>query len=239
MKLLNSGNLVLYSGGSMNRILWQSFDHPTHIQLPGMKLGLDRRTGLNRVLTSWRSKDDPGRGIYSFGFDPRGSPQKFLDKGSARIWRSGPWNGQRFSGIPQMTQSYVYSYAFVNTTDELYVVYNIYNSSIFSPFVLDDSGAIHHMMWGESNRRWNTFYSAPSDWCDYYGQCAAYGSCRRENTVRCVCLPGFQPKSPTDWYLSEWSDGCGGGAQTPTDWYSNRFHEETPGGKNGKPDGSF
>ncbi|KAJ4976052.1 hypothetical protein NE237_001158 [Protea cynaroides] len=87
-----------------------------------------------------------------------------------------------------MTQSYVYSYAFVNTTDELYGVYNIFNSSIFSPFVLDDPGAIQHMMWGESNRRWNTFYSAPTDWCDYYGQCGAYSSCHTENTVKCVCL---------------------------------------------------
>ncbi|KAJ4975684.1 hypothetical protein NE237_000790 [Protea cynaroides] len=207
LKLHNSGNLVLYGGGGMNRILWQSFDHPTHIQLPGMKLGLDRRTGLNRVLTSWRSKADPGHGIYSYGFDPRGSPQKFLDKGSARIWRSGPWNGQRFSGIPEMTQSYVYSYAFVNTTDELYGVFNVYNSSIFSPFVLDDSGTIQHMMWGESNHRWNTLYSAPTDSCDYYGQCAAYGSCHTEDMVKCVCLPGFQPKSPTDWYV-EWSSGC-------------------------------
>ncbi|KAJ4977101.1 hypothetical protein NE237_002207 [Protea cynaroides] len=208
LKLLNSGNLVLYSGGGTNRILWQSFDHPTHIQLPGMKIGLDRRTGLNRFLTSWRSNDDPGRGIYSFSFNPRGSPQVFLDNGSAPIWRTGPWNGQRFSGIPQMTQFYIYSYAFVNTTDELYMVYNIYNDSIFSPFVLDDSGTIQRMTWVESNRRWSTFYSAPTDRCDYYGHCGAYGSCRTENTPECDCLPGFQPKSPTDWYLTEWSDGC-------------------------------
>ncbi|KAJ4975505.1 hypothetical protein NE237_000611 [Protea cynaroides] len=208
LKLLDSGNLVLYSGGGTNRILWQSFDHPTHILLPKMKLGLDRRIGLNRVLTSWKSKDDPGRGIYSFGFDQRGSPQLFMDNGSAWVWRGGPWNGQRFSGGPQLMQSYFYSYAFVNTAEELYTVYDIYNSSIISPFVLDYSGALQWMMWIESNHRWNTFYSAPTNWCDYYGYCGVYASCSTKNTAECDCLPGFQPKSPTDWYLTEWSNGC-------------------------------
>ncbi|KAJ4976381.1 hypothetical protein NE237_001487 [Protea cynaroides] len=208
LKLLNSGNLVLYSGGGTNRILWQSFDHPTHMLLPGMKSGLDRRTGLNRVLTSWRSKDNPGRGSYSYGFDPKGSPQTILYNGSDWIWRAGPWNGQRFSGIPQMTHSYIFSYTFVNTINELFMVYNIYNSSIFSPFVLAESGAIQRMMWVERNHHWSTFYSAPTDRCDYYGHCGAYGTCRKEKSVECDCLPGFQPKSPTDWYLTEWTDGC-------------------------------
>ncbi|KAJ4975973.1 hypothetical protein NE237_001079 [Protea cynaroides] len=208
LKLLNSGNLVLYSGGGTSRTLWQSFDHPTNILLPKMKLRLDRRIGLNRVLTSWRSKDDPGRGIYSFGFDQRGSPQPFLDNGSTPVWRGGPWDGQRFSRSTQLAQSHIYSYAFVDTTDELYTVYDIYNSSIISPIVLDDSGALQWMTWVERNRRWIAFYSAPTDWCDYYGHCGVYASCRTDNTAECNCLPGFQPKSPTDWYLTEWSDGC-------------------------------
>ncbi|KAJ4975651.1 hypothetical protein NE237_000757 [Protea cynaroides] len=211
MKLLNSGNLILYDGGksgNMNKVLWQSFDHPTHMYLPGMKLGFNKKTGLNRVLISWRSKNDPGRGIYSYRFDRRGSPQQFLYKGSAPLYRAGSWNGQRFTGIPQMTQSYLFSYEFVNTSDELYTIYEMYNSSIFSPIVLDDSGAVHRMTWIEKNRQWSIFYSAPNDRCDYYGHCGAYGSCRTVNTAECDCLPGFQPKSPTDWYLTEWSDGC-------------------------------
>ncbi|KAJ4976822.1 hypothetical protein NE237_001928 [Protea cynaroides] len=211
MKLLNSGNLVLYDGGksgSMNKILWQSFDHPTHMFLPGMKLGFNKKTGLNRFLISWRSKNDPGHGIYSYKFDRRGSPEQFLYKESTPFYRDGSWNGQRFTGIPQMTQSYLFSYEFVNTSDEVYTTYEIYNTSIFSPIVLDDSGTLQRMTWIEKNRQWSKFFSAPSDRCDYYGHCGAYGSCRMENTAECDCLPGFQPKSPTDWNLTEWSDGC-------------------------------
>ncbi|XP_043687405.1 G-type lectin S-receptor-like serine/threonine-protein kinase At1g11410 [Telopea speciosissima] len=209
LKLLNSGNLVLYgtSNGTdnTNRILWQSFDHPTHMILAGMKLGLDRITGLNRVLISWKSKDDPGRGNYSLLFDPRGrSTEQFLYKGSAPVWRTGPWNGQSFNGVPEMTQTDIFSYKFVNNNDELYL---IYESDVFSPIILDEFGIVQR--WIESYRRWITLFWAPKDRCDYYGHCGAYATCRiTDNALECACLPGFQPKSPMDWYLREWSDGC-------------------------------
>ncbi|KAJ4975188.1 hypothetical protein NE237_000294 [Protea cynaroides] len=198
LKLLDSGNLVLYSSSNRNTVLWQSFDHPTHMWLPTMKLGMDRRTGLNRVLTSWKSKDDPGLGIYSFKIDPRGSPQLFLYNGSDRLWRAGPWNGQRWSGV---VLSNVISYDFINTTNELYAIYDIYNSSISgisSTVLLDDSGAIQQMT-VERNRGWSTFYLAPNDTCDYYGHCGAYGGCNTDNTPECSCLQGFQPMFATKW----------------------------------------
>ena len=41
--LLDTGNFVL-SEISSGRQLWQSFDYPTHVLLPGMKLGVNRKT---------------------------------------------------------------------------------------------------------------------------------------------------------------------------------------------------
>ncbi|KAK0601890.1 hypothetical protein LWI29_028460 [Acer saccharum] len=38
------------------QILWQSFDSPTSAFLPGMKLGINHKTGQNWSLTSWFSK---------------------------------------------------------------------------------------------------------------------------------------------------------------------------------------
>ncbi|KAF2303585.1 hypothetical protein GH714_019683 [Hevea brasiliensis] len=61
-QLLDSGNLVLFHSRS---VIWQSFEYPTNTMLPNLKLGLDRRTGLNRFLTSWKSSDDPGAGNFS------------------------------------------------------------------------------------------------------------------------------------------------------------------------------
>ena len=51
-----------------------SFDYPTNTLLPFMKFGLDRRTGLNQFLTSWKSKDDPGTGNYLYQMVPTGYP---------------------------------------------------------------------------------------------------------------------------------------------------------------------
>ena len=99
-QLLDSGNLVLFHNET-SKALWQSFDYPTDTTLPNMKLGLDRTTGLNRILTSWKSKDDPGTGNYSYTLDTNGtSPELFLYKGNVRWWRSGHWNGQGWSGVP-------------------------------------------------------------------------------------------------------------------------------------------
>nr|POE84809.1 g-type lectin s-receptor-like serine/threonine-protein kinase rks1 [Quercus suber] len=64
-KLLEVGNHVLLQQDSQT-VIWQSFDYPKDTMLPFMKLGLDLRTGLNRYLTSWKSKDDPGTGNYSY-----------------------------------------------------------------------------------------------------------------------------------------------------------------------------
>ena len=53
-QLQDSGNLVLVQGNN-EKVIWQSFDHPTDTLLPVMRLGLNRITGLDRFLTSWKS----------------------------------------------------------------------------------------------------------------------------------------------------------------------------------------
>ncbi|KAI9125168.1 hypothetical protein K1719_003784 [Acacia pycnantha] len=52
------------SNGSVGRTLWQSFDYPTDTLLPGMKLGINHRTGRNWTLSSWLAPDDPSQGAF-------------------------------------------------------------------------------------------------------------------------------------------------------------------------------
>lgn len=70
IQLLDIGNLVIKEGTENSQtFFWQSFDYPTHILLPDMKLGWNLSTGLNRYLTSWKSSEDPSTGDFSIKGD--------------------------------------------------------------------------------------------------------------------------------------------------------------------------
>lgn len=133
-KLLDSGNLVLISGSG--RVIWQSFDHPTDTILAGMKLGVDKRTGLNRVITSWKSPNDPGTGDVSFVLDASTElPQLYGEMDSYRVWRGGPWNGQIMIGVPMASrikpvefsiEAAIFNYTFVNNKYEVQVLFSLF-----------------------------------------------------------------------------------------------------------------
>ena len=63
-KLTDSGNLVLYEYEYEYEYeytpVWESFKNPTDTFLPGMS------KDSNLILTSWRDRDDPGRGNFTF-----------------------------------------------------------------------------------------------------------------------------------------------------------------------------
>ncbi|GMN24926.1 hypothetical protein TIFTF001_045901, partial [Ficus carica] len=116
LHLLDTGNLVLKDenngSSSQESYLWQSFDYPSDTLLPGMKLGWDFRAGLKRSLTAWKSSNDPCPGKLSYGFElkPDASPEVYLLNGTAKYYRSGPWNGLRFSGVPELIAKPIYNF---------------------------------------------------------------------------------------------------------------------------------
>ncbi|XP_022862103.1 G-type lectin S-receptor-like serine/threonine-protein kinase At4g27290 [Olea europaea var. sylvestris] len=65
----------------------------------GRKLGWNFITGLEVYPSSWKSNKDPISGDFTYHCDPTGYPQT----GSVELYRTGPWNGLRFSGIPNLT----------------------------------------------------------------------------------------------------------------------------------------
>ena len=113
-QLLDTGNFVVRESFS-NEFAWQSFDYPTDTLLPGMKLGWNITSGLNRNLTSWSSDDDPSPGSYTLSLDLSSLPQLFLYSGVAKDWRVGPWNGLRLSGLPFMSNRITpFNFSFVD-----------------------------------------------------------------------------------------------------------------------------
>nr|POF23840.1 g-type lectin s-receptor-like serine/threonine-protein kinase rks1 [Quercus suber] len=195
-KLLDLGNLVLVQQDSQ-RVTWKSFDYPTNSLLPFMKLGLDRWTGLNQFLTSWKPKDDPGIGNYSYQMAPTGYPQACLYMGQTLLWCVGSWTGLRWSGIPTMTSNY-FNVSFVNNQDETTIMYstfsNLANPKVFAKMVVDESGIMQRPLWHKT--RWVKYWSAPQELCNKYLNCSPNSYCDPYNEVifECKCFPGFEPK---------------------------------------------
>ncbi|RWW34619.1 hypothetical protein GW17_00000618 [Ensete ventricosum] len=205
--ILDSGNLVLRSSDNKSMVSWQGFDHPTDTLLPGMKLGLIR--GQNRLLTSWKSKDDPARGDFAFGFDPTGKPEFLFWKKGTTYWSSGDWDGKRFSGVPEMTSYYIYNYEFVHDQLELYFAYSVKDDSIISRFVIDISGQLQRITWLEKMSSWTLLGAQPHTRCNVYDLCGAFGVCNEALLPNpCECLPGFQPASLQDWNEGGTGGGC-------------------------------
>ncbi|KAF2311222.1 hypothetical protein GH714_021011 [Hevea brasiliensis] len=207
--LLDDGNLVLRDGpSSSDPPLWQSFDHPTHTWLPGCKLGLNKITGKSTRLTSWKSKEDPAPGPYSFARDPNGTTQLFILWNTKPMWTSGTWNGQIFSLLREMMLNNVINFSYVDNKNESYFVYSLYNSSIISRIVMDFGGRIQFTSWSKSAKQWNLSWEQPRDPCESYAYCGAFGTCNMKSQHPCHCLSGFHPKSEQEWSSEVYNDGC-------------------------------
>ncbi|KAJ4981205.1 hypothetical protein NE237_032042 [Protea cynaroides] len=210
-QLLDSGNLVVrVRDNDSSNFLWQSFDHPTDTLLPGMKLGWNLKTGLNRFLTSWKNDNDPSTGNFVFGVDLRGYPQPFIWNGKIIEYRSGPWNGLQFSAVPEMMPNLIFDFNFTSTADELYYSFSLKNDSILSRLMMSPSGKLQRftMLEDQKNQSWNLYWFAPKDQCDNYKACGAYGICDASASLVCECPIGFKPRNPQNWYLRDGSGGC-------------------------------
>lgn len=209
-QLLDTGNLVVRDGNDNDpeNFLWQSFDYPCDTFLAGMKYGFNFATGINRVLTSCNSSDDPSSGDFTNELDPNGVPQFYLRQGSVVMYRTGPWNGLRFTGMPNLKPNPIYTYEFVYSPKEDYYSYQLINNSVVSMMVLTPDGNLQRFIWIDSSQSWNVYLTAQVDGCDRYALCGAYGSCNINNSPACGCLEGFIPKFPQDWNAADWSHGC-------------------------------
>ncbi|PIN03979.1 Serine/threonine protein kinase [Handroanthus impetiginosus] len=210
-ELLDNGNFVLRQENDEDpeNYLWQSFHYPTDTMLPGMKLGWDSKTGLNRYITSWKTADDPSTGDYSFKLNISGFPELYLMHKQVIDYRSGAWNGLRFSGVPEMNPSPLFSFLFVmNPNHEVYYSYFSNNDSVCSRLVVTHTGSLQRFTWIPTSKIWNLFWYAPKDQCDDYKECGVYGLCDTNASPVCKCLKGFKPRNPAAWNLRDGSDGC-------------------------------
>ncbi|CAN1775113.1 G-type lectin S-receptor-like serine/threonine-protein kinase At4g27290 [Linum perenne] len=206
--VLDSGNLVVKDGTDDNpeNYLWQSFDYPCDTLLPGMKTGIVN--GQDKPLISWKSTEDPGKGEFSLQIDSQGYPQGYVKKGNRTLFRIGSWNGERFSGLPALKQSSTFTYEFVFNQNDTYFKFETTDSSALPRYTIYPSGLLQRYTWNDQTNDWMVLATAQVDHCENYAVCGTYAGCYIYNSPICSCLDGFTPKSPTDWNVTKWSDGC-------------------------------
>ncbi|TXG69085.1 hypothetical protein EZV62_004020 [Acer yangbiense] len=147
--LLDSGNFVFKevdSDGSTERILWQSFDYPTDTLLPGMKLGMNLKTGHFWSLTSWISESLPAEGSFSLttGVGINGSSLIIIRWKRSVYWTSGVWQNGHFELLPTLSnEGYGYkNFSYISNEYEKYFTYSIIGNHTLARYMLDSKGAI-------------------------------------------------------------------------------------------------
>ncbi|KAI5010022.1 hypothetical protein ZWY2020_012159 [Hordeum vulgare] len=200
VQLAYSGNLVVHNGSSDDASLWQSFDHPSDTLLPDMKLGKNRWTGAEWQLTSWRSADDPAPGDHRRTLQTTGLPEIILWYRDVKTYRTGPWNGIYFNGVPE-ARGYADKYPLLVTTSAWEVTYG-YTAAPGAPLtrvVVNYTGNAERWEWDARSSTWSNLFQGPRDPCDDYGKCGPFGLCDPDaaSSGFCGCVDGFSIPAAT------------------------------------------
>lgn len=200
VKLLESGNMVVKDGH--NNLLWQSFDYPSDTLLPGMKIGVNFKTGQHRALRSWKSLSDLTLGNFWLGVDNHGLPQLVIIKENANssndiAYRQGSWNGLSVTELPgEINDQLTKSLFVMNENDVFYEILLLNSSTILRRNLLPEKGYQVRFIWLNKNKRWVGQLPKPYDVCQTYSLCGANTICNfNGNDKHCECLSGFKANS--------------------------------------------
>uniref|UniRef100_A0ACD5UBI3 Uncharacterized protein n=1 Tax=Avena sativa TaxID=4498 RepID=A0ACD5UBI3_AVESA len=217
--LLNTGNLAITateSPSSSDLPLWQSFDYPIDIVLPGAKVGRDKVTGLNRMGISRKSLIDPGLGSYSVELDTSGVVVLKRRSPSVVYWHWASSKTSSLKLIPILksildmdprTKGLI-NPAYVDNNQEEYYTYTSPNESSSTFVSLDISGQIKLNVWSQANQSWQIIYSQPADSCTPAATCGPFTVCNGNVQPFCDCMENFSQKSPQDWDFNDRTGGC-------------------------------
>lgn len=206
--IMDSGNLMVLSADNTSECIWQSFDHPGNTWLPGMKFSVTQK------LTSWKNLWDPSPGPFALQMDAGADQFVLLWKSKIQYSVSGAWNGQIFSGIPEMADNSlyndIYNFSFFNSSNDSdkYFTYSVKpNSAFLSRFVVEASGQFRVYILRRTDNEWIKLWTEPEEQCQVYDVCGPQASCNNDNLPPCSCLQSFVHNHSHGWD-SQWSSGC-------------------------------
>ncbi|KAF6981729.1 hypothetical protein CFC21_000188 [Triticum aestivum] len=216
--LLNSGNLALKvtDSPSSDLLLWQSFDYPTDVGLPGAKLGRNKVTGFSRRFISKKSLIDLGLGSY--GMEVENTSGIVLKRRNNPVVKYLIYATSGSSSLIPMLKSLLdldprtkglFNLTYINNNQEEYYMYTLLDESSSSIFVsLDISGQVKLNIWSQANQSWQTIYSEPADPCSLPATCGPFTVCNGIAHPSCVCMESFSHKSRHDWEFEDRTGGC-------------------------------
>ncbi|KAL5178312.1 G-type lectin S-receptor-like serine/threonine-protein kinase [Glycine soja] len=201
------GKLVL-TETTTGTILWDSFQQPSDTLLPGMKLS-SNSTSMRVKLASWKNPSNPSVGSFSSGVVERiNILEVFVWNETQPYWRSGPWNGGIFTGIPTMS---TYLNGFKGGDDgegntEIY--YTVPSALTFTIYMLNSQGQYEEKWWYDEKKEMQLVWTSQESDCDVYGMCGPFTSCNAQSSPICSCLKGFEPRNKEEWNRQNWTGGC-------------------------------
>lgn len=131
--LLDNGNFilgVLNPDGSIKQQLWQSFDHPTDTLLPGMKIGINHKTGSTWSITSQRGDYSVLSGSFTLTMNPNNTNQLLLLHRGAIFWTSGNWRDGRFEFSEELSSINNQEFVFRRFSNENETFFNYSTSNL-------------------------------------------------------------------------------------------------------------
>ncbi|BAF20984.2 G-type lectin S-receptor-like serine/threonine-protein kinase At2g19130 [Oryza sativa Japonica Group] len=212
--LMNNGNLLLMA--SSNVVLWQSFDYPADVGLPGAKLGRNKITGLNRRFVAKKSLIDMGLGSYILEMDTNTVLRLRRRKPPVVVYWSWSSGQLAYTLVPLLNELLdmdprtkgLLKPAYVHNNEEEYFTYTSLDESASVFVSIDITGQVKLNVWSQPKMSWQTIYAEPSDPCSLHDVCGPFTVCNGNSVPFCGCMESFSPKSPQDWDAGDPIGGC-------------------------------
>ncbi|KMZ70907.1 S-locus receptor kinase (SRK) [Zostera marina] len=208
--LLDTGNLIITNRTEDGDLIWQSFDYPTDTLLPSMKLGLNKQTGREWKLTSWKKPKDPSPGESVLQMGNSGLHELYFIIDNKKYFRSGSWNGEWFVGNPIMKTNSRFLNLFVDNQTQTFFTFSMANANSYGRISWYQNSSLFRTRTGfkqDDASDW-IYFSNTFETCDLYNHCGPNGLCNSQNLTYCECFVGFHPKSTVDWSRQNFTLGC-------------------------------
>ncbi|KAB2622070.1 receptor protein kinase ZmPK1 [Pyrus ussuriensis x Pyrus communis] len=197
--LLDSGNLVLRD--KRGKVLWQSFDFPTHTLLPNQPFTKSKK------LISSLGKGNFGTGYFSFSFDNDNVLKLMFDgpDTSSLYWPDPDYdvyvggrtnyNSSRVAVLDDLGK--------FSSSDELQFGASDAGSSAKRRLTMDYDGNLRLYSLESVTGLWVVTWEAMTEPCKVRGICGRNGICIYTPQQKCSCPPGYEVADTSDW-----KEGC-------------------------------